>query len=78
MATHTIVDTIADFIRQHDGNNRMPADQLGWDIAEQLTRLGRPINPTSVAAYVQCANPTKQLGAGRLAELIVDRFGITY
>lgn len=76
--SHTIADSVAEFIRTHDGDNRMPADQLGWDIAKHLTALGRPIPPAAVAAYVQAANPTKQLGAARLAELITDRFGIPY
>lgn len=73
-----IIDTIAAFIRDTDGNNGMPADTLGWQIAEHLTRLGRPVSPTALSAYVRDVNPTKQLGAARLAELITDRFGIPY
>jgi hypothetical protein len=78
MPTYTIVDIIAEFIRTTDGDNRMPADTLGWKIAEHLTATGRPIPPAAVSNYVRIANPTKQLGAARLAELITDRFGITY
>lgn len=67
---------IADFIRDTDGDNRMPADTLGWRIADHLTRIGHPVNPTAVSTYVRDINPTKQLGAARLAEEIVDRFNI--
>jgi hypothetical protein len=78
MSSINIVDNVAQFIRTTDYDNNERADLLGWKIAEHLTTLGRPVSPTAVAAYVQDINATKQLSAGRLAELITNRFDITY
>lgn len=75
---NTIVDNVAVFIRTTDPDNTMPADTLGWKIAEYLTSTGRPVPPTALSAYVLETNPTKQVGAGRLAQLVTDRFAVHY
>lgn len=78
MPTTNLIDTIAAFIRDTDGNNRMAADTLGWKIAEHLTVQGRPVSPAACAAFVREINDDKQMGAGRLAAKVADRFDLPY
>lgn len=78
MPNEHLTDTIAAYIRDTDGDNRMAADVLGWRIAEHLTTLGRPIPPAACSTFVRDINADKQMGASTLAANITDRFNLPY
>lgn len=80
--TKTIND-LAAMIRQVDSDNTMSAAALGRRIGWYLADLydvedmdARSASVGEVVAFVERTNPDKQLGAGRLAELIVAEFNL--
>jgi hypothetical protein len=65
-----IRNEIAEHIRRADGGNRLTARELGERLAMRED-LGQ-----RVVEFVEAANPDKTMGAGALADAIVDRFGL--
>jgi hypothetical protein len=79
----SIVDAIAQHIRTVDGDNKMSAAALGrrigWHLADEYDvedMTARTASVEAMVAFVERVNPDKTLGAGRLAELIVDEFDL--
>ena len=70
------VNDIADMIREVDGDNRMSSTGLGATLASRLCVFYSDLEVVDVIAFVDRINPDKQLGAGRLAELIVAEFDL--
>jgi hypothetical protein len=70
-----LIDEIAAIIRRVDGNNQMPPGDLGIEIARQLNaRGGILVVAAQFRDIVALTNPNKTLGAGRLAERIVEGY----
>lgn len=72
------VDDIAEVIREIDGDNDLPAVQLGKKLSETLYRRSLiGVNRMgAVVAFVISTNPDKALTPDRLAELIVAEFDL--
>jgi len=75
MSARTEID-IADMIREVDGDNRMSPTNLGATLASRLCVFYSDLEVTDVIEFVERTNPDKQMGAGRLAELIVAEFDL--
>lgn len=76
--TTNIVNDIAQQICFVDGDNQLSAAELAWGIAstEELARTLAVVRVADLIAFVERVNPDKTLGAGRLAELIVEEFDL--
>jgi len=71
----SLVDEIAQIIRVADGNNRAKPETLAMAIEDGLQDLDiYTVGWKPLAEFLQRSNPDKQIGAGRLAELIVAEF----
>ncbi len=76
--TVSITDQIAQHIRIVDGGNKMPARDLGREIALYLGHKpnGVRYDSADLVGFVERTNPDKTMGAGALAELIVAEFNL--
>lgn len=63
-------------IRRVDGDNTMPARELGAALGRYLDDDGCKGCVDLVADFVERTNPDKELGAGALAELIAAEFNL--
>jgi hypothetical protein len=78
--TTTLTGDIAAIIREVDGDNTMPAADLGWELACRLADamhdfyVKHDLYADVIMRFVERTNPDKRMGAGRLAELIVTEF----
>jgi hypothetical protein len=70
----SIRNDLAEHIRRVDGDNTLPAHELGYEIAHQLTTRPRRVDSGDVIGFVKRVNPDKAMGAGALADAIVDHF----
>ncbi|HEY6115929.1 MAG TPA: hypothetical protein VI172_08225 [Candidatus Dormibacteraeota bacterium] len=71
-----LINDIAQHIRRIDGNNNMPAGELGNKVMCQFYELFPDGRRSEVAAFVERTNPDKRMGAGALAELICAEFNL--
>ncbi len=76
--TARLVNDIAEVIREIDGDNRKPIQELSAQLATRLvTFYGDDVlYAEDVVAFVERTNPDKTMGAGALAELIVAEFDL--
>lgn len=74
--TTTIADQIAQHIRAVDGDNTMPARDLGTALGRHVVTDDCQGRIDQFADFVARTNPDKQLDAGALAELIVAEFNL--
>ncbi len=73
--TARTVDDIAALIREVDSDNAMDSNVLGRKVAERLLPAG-DVRINDMAGFIGWTNPDKTMGAGALAELIVDEFDL--
>lgn len=64
----------AAIIREVDGGNKMPAAELGAVLASRLIPFFHDLYAEDVIGFVERINPGKTMGAGALADAIVDHF----
>lgn len=69
---------LAQHIRRVDGANQLAAHDLGHEIAARIIHLICDINllGIDIVAFVERVNPDKRMGAGALADAIVDHFNL--
>ncbi|MEU4558437.1 hypothetical protein AB0F72_08605 [Actinoplanes sp. NPDC023936] len=74
--TARTVNDLAEMIREVDGDNTMPLPYFSATITNRLVALygHDALFASEVVEFVERTNCDKQLGAGRLAELIVAEF----
>jgi hypothetical protein len=65
---------LSHFIRKVDGDNKLPANQLGVEIEAFLG--GFALDQMEVVRFVERINPDKTMGAGYLADEVVDEFNL--
>lgn len=66
---------LAEFIRAVDGSNQLGPQTLGLKIGRWIAQAPGDYSD-EIQDYVVEINPAKQLGAARLADAVVDRFGL--
>ena len=71
-----LINNLSQHIRIVDGRNEATPKALGELISNWLDNAGHELPREPVIAFVERTNPDKQMGAGRLAELIVDEFDL--
>ncbi|WP_033338861.1 hypothetical protein [Catenuloplanes japonicus] len=71
-----IRNDLAEHIRRTDGGNKLTAHELGMEIAVRVVPLRLDLYGDDVIAFVEATNPDKTMGAGALADAIVDHFGL--
>jgi hypothetical protein len=73
-----VVDRIAQEIRRVDGGNRMTSYQLADALLDFMYREGLidadRLMPAAI--FLTQVNENKQLGAGRLAEMLMEEFDL--
>lgn len=67
---------LAAIIRKVDGDNRLTVHDLGLEIAAQLVPFYSDLYGEDVIRFVERINPAKTMGAGELADEIVDHFDL--
>ncbi len=73
---HNVIAAMAGLIRQVDGDNRLSPTELGEAIVAKMPPSFQDNRGRDMADYISWINPDKQMGAGRLAELIVAEFDL--
>lgn len=74
--TTNIRNDIAQYIRTTDGGNRLDPSTLGVAIEDflQQDHDNYTVEARALADLIQRINPNKRMGAGALADAIVDHF----
>lgn len=70
----TIRTDLAQHIRRVDGENKLGAHELGYEIALTLTSRPHRVDSADLIRFVKDTNPDKTMSAGALADAIVDHF----
>jgi hypothetical protein len=77
VTTRTVND-IAEVIREIDGDNLLPIQELSATLTNRLIAFygDEALFAADIVAFVERTNPDKQMGAAALADAIVDEFNL--